>query len=596
MKNTSQPARSSRLSWLLVPVPPFLLVMIGVLLFVSTGRDDSHISYWPAHTLAHFGEIANHSGEPIEQSSSLLFVLILALAIRVSEAPAPSLGPLVSVFFGVLSIFATQRLVAVIVPRISLAAAFIISTSVYVIYWSFSGMEATLTAFTGTWLLLSFLAYLNKGYSHLRGVSVWAATACFLLVRPESFLVVFCLLLGAGAVALFKRSVIDREHAEPYGIWNKRILFLFGSTVILFLGLVLFRSLYFGSFMPQPVLAKSAGLSLDHIKEGLKYTSLSLSIFYVEPFVLLVAINTLHVGYCLRQRDGSLPPDLLPTLFVLASTSFIILAGGDWMEGGRFFVHMWPVTTALSVLALHRLITTLVLPEYRTRVFVTTVAFLCLVQLPGALVFMKKESTSIPIWDRMRQGRFLLPPSAPIPAEFSWSERANFVHLRDAPTIVHLRTIVGAIRASKEEGPVTLMSNQMGVVAYYLALTYYGDLQFTDVFGLSDRRLTSCPITANFPRTFLGLDMRIERYLKNRERFTEECGISPPDVIYDLPHNVSPEELSSHGYVVIYEQTGSLSTASTPENDAGQLIAIREDLFDALGMGPDDIVRLDLEP
>jgi hypothetical protein len=90
--------------------------------------------------------------------------------------------------------------------------------------------------------------------------------------------------------------------------------------------------------------------------------------------------------------------------------------------------------------------------------------------------------------------------------------------------------------------------------------------------------------------------MRIERYLKNRDQFAEECSISPPDVIYDLPHNVSPEELLSHGYVVVYEQTGSLSTASTPENDAGQLIAIREDLFDALGMGLDDIVRLDLEP
>ncbi|NJN68369.1 MAG: hypothetical protein HC884_17480 [Chloroflexaceae bacterium] len=162
MQKTS---RSSWLSWLLLPVPPFLLVMIGFVLFVSTGRDDSHISYWPAYTLTHFGEIVNHSGESIEQSSSLLFVVILALVLHVSEATAPSLGPMVSVFFGILSILVTQRLVAVIVPRISLAAAFIISTSVYVIYWSFSGMETTLTAFTSGWLLLSFLAYLNRGYT-----------------------------------------------------------------------------------------------------------------------------------------------------------------------------------------------------------------------------------------------------------------------------------------------------------------------------------------------------------------------------------------------------------------------------------------------
>ncbi|NJN68370.1 MAG: hypothetical protein HC884_17485 [Chloroflexaceae bacterium] len=413
-------------------------------------------------------------------------------------------------------------------------------------------------------------------------------------MRPESILVVICVLLGGGAIALLKRSIIDREHADHYLVWNKRILFLLGSTAVLFLGLLLFRYVSFGSLMPQPVIAKSAGISLESIKAGLKYASFSLSMFYVEPLVLLVAINTVHVGFCLKKRDASLPPDLLPTLFVIASTSFIVLAGGDWMEGGRFFVHMWPVMTALSVLALHKLITTLVLPEYRTRVFVATVAFLCLLQLPGALVFMKKESTSMPIWDRMRQDAFLLPPSAPIPAEFSWSERANFVHLRDAPTIVYLEETIEKILAYKKGERVTLMSNQMGVVAYYLAQAYHGNLQFTDVFGLSDRRLTSCPITANLPRNSLGLEMRIETYLKNQKPFAQECGITPPDVIYDLPHNVSPETLSAHGYVVIYEQEGWLSTASTQKNDAGQLIAIRQDLFDALGMGPEDVVRLDL--
>src|SRR5689334_2064756 len=60
----------------------FLLVAVlhGALLYTASGHDDSHITYWAARTLAASGEILNYNGERIEQSSTLLLVLLLAAA------------------------------------------------------------------------------------------------------------------------------------------------------------------------------------------------------------------------------------------------------------------------------------------------------------------------------------------------------------------------------------------------------------------------------------------------------------------------------------------------------------------------------------
>ena len=63
---------------MILALPSVFLVAVGLRYFVSTGRDDSHITYWPAYTLAHFGDILNYNGERVEQSSSLLHVLVLA--------------------------------------------------------------------------------------------------------------------------------------------------------------------------------------------------------------------------------------------------------------------------------------------------------------------------------------------------------------------------------------------------------------------------------------------------------------------------------------------------------------------------------------
>src|SRR5947207_953721 len=81
--------------------PAGLLVLLGGLLFSSSGRDDCYITYWSAHALVSTGEIVNYSGERVEQSSSLAHVLGLAASARLIPLPLPTIGPMVSILFGV---------------------------------------------------------------------------------------------------------------------------------------------------------------------------------------------------------------------------------------------------------------------------------------------------------------------------------------------------------------------------------------------------------------------------------------------------------------------------------------------------------------
>src|SRR5436189_4068782 len=94
--------------------PAGLLVLLGGLLFSSSGRDDCYITYWSAHALASTGEIVNYSGERVEQSSSLAHVLCLAALARLIPLPLPTIGPIASILFGAGTVVATRRLAAVV--------------------------------------------------------------------------------------------------------------------------------------------------------------------------------------------------------------------------------------------------------------------------------------------------------------------------------------------------------------------------------------------------------------------------------------------------------------------------------------------------
>jgi hypothetical protein len=153
-----------------------MLVLVGAFFFPSAGRDDAHITYWAAYSLYHFGEVLNYNGDRVEQSSSLLQVILLAIAAFVSKIDIVTLGKLSSILFGVASLVALHILTKKIEPKAAFLAAALTGTSAYFAYWSFGGLETTLATFTSLLLIIAYGAYLNQQGNYFTGLAGVAVT------------------------------------------------------------------------------------------------------------------------------------------------------------------------------------------------------------------------------------------------------------------------------------------------------------------------------------------------------------------------------------------------------------------------------------
>ena len=562
--------------------PPLLLLALGFALFSSTGRDDAHITYWPAYSLSHFGEMVNYSGERVEQSSSLLQVLWLAAAHTLSGIDIVTLGRVCSILFGVLSLVAVYVLAARIHPDIGFTSALLVGTSAYFVYWAFGGLESTLMAFAALCLVLSYADFLKAPDVPFARLA-WPAgtTAMFVLVRPETTVVLVCLLIGALAAVYLKQKVGADVGAEAlHRRYLKRLLLLLGLGVLISALVFAFRWAYFGSFFPQPVAAKADGVSLHKLREGTGYL---VDHLFRGRYVIAVSLVTVFgVGYAvwdqLRTRVLN-PHTLLCLSFLAAYVAFIVFSGGDWMEAGRFVVHLLPVAVLFVPFAFRRL----------TRSDVTFVLLLTGVialHTRAILHVAIKESTGLPAWSRTYD-EYGHAAAEPDPFTFSWFERKNRVHLREIPTIRRLDDVVARVTASTDETPL-IMSGQMGMVLYHTAKRHYGEIDVIDRAGLADRVFTRCPLTADLPRRAKGLIFDYSTYFTHQVALEQQCEVRRPAIIVDaLQADRYQDEVAAHGYTVVYTQEGNLLSGS--ERLPGrriigdQFIAVRSDLVPTLG-------------
>ena len=149
-------------SWpVLLPIAG--LLGLSVALFPSAGRDDAYITYWAAHTLREFGEIANINGAHIEQSTSLLHVLVLGVLSFVTRLSVPAIGPPLSVVFGVVTVIYAYEFARLYVGRwYAVGAAMIVATAAPFVYWATGGLEGTMTALAATALLYHLTRYIER--------------------------------------------------------------------------------------------------------------------------------------------------------------------------------------------------------------------------------------------------------------------------------------------------------------------------------------------------------------------------------------------------------------------------------------------------
>lgn len=515
----------TRKSFISLSLASLTFIGLGFVFFSSTGRDDVFKTFWSAYSLSEFGSIMNYNGEAVEQSSSLLQVLLLGGLRGLFGGDIVLWGYWMAIFSGVGCIwmtFLTAQELKIDSQRLK-AIPWLVGGCGFLVYWSFSGMETSLQTFTLLGFVWGMLRYLRSG----KRWSILLFLPLFLLCRPENPLLALAILSVASLLLTAYRN---------------RLLHLLGLTLLFSSFLFLLRYLLFDRFFPLPVYAKAEGLGFERSYQGLKYVYLQLK---GHPDLILYSLATLTgVGLVLRRWKDK-PLQTLMILCISVGGMLIVLSGGDWMENGRFLVP-WMV---LGIL---------ILPESRTlRTWLVPV--LVATQLMGVVWIARHHSTGRPLWTA-------LPPKDPGPhyasvsmepdlADYPWFVRANRIHSRDLGVIEAVSDLV-TVEYQTMGIPPRILSQQAGMVAFYTAREHFKEFQFIDLVGLTTTDFHDCDRTANRGHGFGGLNMDLGYLMADKDSLERQCGFELPDLIFDLDNERDERKRILKGYQLLYKETG----------------------------------------
>ena len=545
-----------RRRWIRALIPPALLLVVAFAVFPSGGSDDSYITYWAAYSLAETGEILNYNGDRLEQSSSLLHTVVLAAGARLTGLSVPAVGHLVAPAAGIATVVATMALARRIRPDARFIAGMVAATSAYLLFWTFGGLETTLATAVVAGAVLACARVAGAAPPQRRDWG-WAVVAigAAVVVRPESALVLGATLLGATVLEVWftrGRPAYDGRRAGA-----RRLVVLLGILVVAFGLAVAARQVYFGASFPNPVSAKTGDLVAA---EGWRYVQTWwVSRFHVP--VLLVAAAGTYVA--LRHARDSTPA--LVTCALAAVTGFVLTSGGDWMQGGRFFVPAVPYVATLAAVAVTAV------PRRR----IAALALLA-VQVLGVLSFADHRSTATPMW---ADADFT--PSRDVQETFGWFELRNRVHARNAELYVLAEDVVGRL-VRTGDGPVTVAGAQAGLTIFRLVQEFGDDVVFIDRYNLVTDAFGACDDLLAPSFRGLGREMTYAQWLPN----TEVCGVPAPDVVIEYD-TIAQQPALDGRYTQVASVPFIANRAEGPLQGivvtTAQFVAVRNDLLARVG-------------
>ena len=510
---------------------------LGIPLFLATGMDDPYISFWSAHTLVEFGEILNYNGVQVEQSSSLLHTLILAAAKWLTGAPFPILGYWCGVLFAGLAAFRAPDLARRMRWGESTWLVLLVGTAPCLLFYAFGSLETTIVAWLSVEVAILATDIADRRRAAFSPLSV-VVTLAYVMVRPEAGIVLGTCLIGWIGLALVARrlnhGMLDSSRIAPVVQWLLLV-------VVAFTALSVFRLLYFGEIFPQPVAMKVGGDLLSGLAGGGKYTtqlvlkSYGIALAFGLLAVPLVAIRELRKSSWEADR-------LLVLLLIGANASFVIFSGGDWMPAGRFFVHFSPlVLVVLFGLGFDA--------NLSVRPARALIAFWLILNVTGTVLLATHRGQGRPIWAFIEKDPLIREQARGV--DYSWVERANQFHTRDILVLGELSKIVETLLEEKET--VTLMSGQAGMNAYYLAMGFYGQIEFFDRRALSTKHFEALKDELEIGTSRYGLDLSLERFFA--EAGTRTGPLWSPDIIFDVVERDVVEDRS--GYRLVHVQVGT---------------------------------------
>ncbi|MEM6635091.1 MAG: hypothetical protein AAF667_04285 [Pseudomonadota bacterium] len=288
--------------------------------------DDAGITFAYSRSLSDGDGLTFQPWHPAEEGySSTLWMLALASAASLGF-DIPLAAKTLGIACGSLSIIAAVLAIKYRTnDLLSAAVALAVVTTTPFIVWSASGQEHALQA------LLLLLAALCLGHPVFHRLGIFWLTT-LVLVRPEAPLIV---------AACFVASLVI-SHRQGRGMDLLRNLPIAVIPFIAFLGLMIFRVVYFGDPLPNPFYAKASGSGslglLNPFGGGWSYVFAFLS-------SSLVAIV---VPFLLQPKDkGKQQPTSYLVAVLVGHLLFVVWANGDWMGQYRFIMPVLPILAIL---------------------------------------------------------------------------------------------------------------------------------------------------------------------------------------------------------------------------------------------------------
>jgi hypothetical protein len=570
------PPETSRISRTSPALAAVLLACLSIGAFVATSLDDAFISFWPAYSLASWGKLVNYNGERLEQSSSLLHVVVLAAAYRVTSIPLPILAWIVSLASSIAACFVVHRLAAITFPRAAPYVPLLLASSPYFLYFSVNTLETTLA-------LLCFAVFVLSCVSAFRGRASWSAllvsSLLFVTVRPEAYFVGIGPLIVLAVAGRKGWLVESRESSQRIGRTAAGIAAL---VTFLFVLLMAFRSAYFGSAFPQPVFAKMGGSWAVRMERGWAYLAT-----YGDWLPLIghtLGICTLagmaSAAWPRRGAGEEYAPRLMVSMSAFSFLAFVFFSGGDWMEAGRFLVPVLPLLILCCLALLERETTrgTGLIPWAAGFIFVFHVYGVLYFAHASTSTFRGRIAMNFESVERFYEQKL------PETRKYTWVERTARGHLRDIPVCEVLDQVLPVIRKS---GPVTVLSHQAGMIFFHLAQNPFRKVIVIDGAALSTRHLidgfTSEELRAYRQANNVGIAVSFEDYFARAESLRDANRLPVPDIIFDftLPYLPFVESLPARGYVLVFKGRGSIPGFRF-EQDYGPVdmfVAVKRDLL-----------------
>ena len=301
-------------SYALAALP--VVVYLGLVRPMMYVQDDAFITLAYGRNLVQgLGPVFN-AGEYVEGFTSLLWMLISAIAVAVSASPMDVMQGL-GVIGACVTLILTYQTTTVLLRGVgsiwryvlaSVAATWLAASSAFQ-FWSASGMEVTL--FT-TVIMATIYAFITRR----DGMQwVWLG-ALALLTRPEAMLVV-------GMLVMYRLvDVVQRRQFRAP--WSQ--LAVLGATMAMLEG---WRWVTYGALLPNTFSAKTTTLDVQ-VADGITYLWQWLVHMMAYGSVLLLAV----LGVARTRSRESIEVMSLALVWALA----VMLLGGDVLRHQRFLL------------------------------------------------------------------------------------------------------------------------------------------------------------------------------------------------------------------------------------------------------------------